>query len=126
MAAMQDKYRGSKEYLLVYAELITAARYRGTFTYQEVAKIMGLPLMGSHMGRETGVLLGEISEDEHNHGRPLLSAVAVNVNGLATGGFFSQAKYLGRLQEESEEGKRQFWEKEKAAVYEAWKKDLGG
>jgi len=38
-----DKYRGTKLYHLVFNELITAARYRGTVTYQEIAKMMGLP-----------------------------------------------------------------------------------
>ena len=67
-----DKYSGSKEFLLVYSALISAARLRGTVTYQEVAKIMGLPLRGSHMGKEVGHLLGEISEREHLNGRPML------------------------------------------------------
>ena len=77
MPAVPDKYRGSKEYLLVYCELIKAARYKGTTTYQAIAEIMGLPLRGSHMGREVGKILGEISEDELNQGRPMLSAIAV-------------------------------------------------
>jgi hypothetical protein len=34
MSVVKSKYRGSKEYALVYTELITAAKYRGTFTYQ--------------------------------------------------------------------------------------------
>jgi hypothetical protein len=36
-----------------------------------------------------GRLLGEISDDEHDAGRPLLSAIAVDKNsGLAGRGFF--------------------------------------
>jgi hypothetical protein len=34
-----NKYRGKVIYHLVYNELITAARYRGTITYQEIAQI---------------------------------------------------------------------------------------
>ena len=34
MAVMKDKYRGSIIYQLIKIELITAARYRGTVTYQ--------------------------------------------------------------------------------------------
>ena len=34
------KHRGKKEYLLVYAELINAARCRGSLTYAEVAEVM--------------------------------------------------------------------------------------
>ena len=35
---MGKEIPGSKEYYLIYAELITAARYRGTVTYQEIAR----------------------------------------------------------------------------------------
>ena len=41
-----------------------AAQYRGVTTYQDVAAIMGLPQSGSHMGRELGLILGEIASDE--------------------------------------------------------------
>lgn len=44
---MDKKYRGTKGYFLIYAELIRAARYRGTVTYQELADLIGLPLHGS-------------------------------------------------------------------------------
>ena len=81
MSVVSDKYRGSKEYLLVYCELIRPARYRGTTTYQAIAEIMGLPLRGSYMGSEIGKVLGEISEDELNQERPMLSAIAVGVSG---------------------------------------------
>ncbi len=47
---MVNTHRGTKAYLLIYAELITAARYRGTVTYQELAELVGLPLHGIYMG----------------------------------------------------------------------------
>jgi hypothetical protein len=119
-----SKYRGSKNYLLVYSELINAARYRGIVTYQEIASIMGLPLQGNHMGREIGLILGEISEDEHQNGRPMLSAIVVSSIGKPSGGFFNLAKILGKLQDDSDEGQRRFWEREKAAVYQTWRKEL--
>jgi len=68
---------GSMTGVRVLAELIHAAEYRGVTTYQDIAVIMGLPLQGAYMGRETGHVLGEFSEDEVNAGRPMLSAVAV-------------------------------------------------
>ena len=126
MSVVADKYRGSKEYFLVYSELITAARHSGTTTYQAIAQIMGLPLSGSHMGNEIGKILGEISEDEHRYGRPLLSAVAVGVDSRLGKGFFTVAKDLGRLEQDADdETQRQFWQEEKAAVYEAWKMEFG-
>ena len=117
-----NRYRGSREYLLVCAELVNAARYRGTLTYKTIASIMGLPPSGSHMGAETGWILGEISEDEVNLKRPMLSALVTKVNGSPGEGFFSLATELGKLQDDSEEGKRKFWQKEKEAVYETWSK----
>ena len=120
----QAKYRSTKEYLLVYTELITAARYRGTVTYQEIAQIMGLPLTGSNMGREVGLILGQISEDEVQNGRPLLSAIAVNVSDQASEGFYKLARSLGKLQSDVKEQEVIFWEKERKAVYDTWRVSL--
>ncbi len=124
MTAASGKYLGSKEYLLVYSELIIAARYRGTITYQEVADLMGLPLQGNYMGKEIGLILGEISEDEHKYNRPMLSAVVVNTTGSPGPGFYELAKRFGKLSDDSEEGKRRFWASEKKAVYTTWQKAL--
>ena len=124
MAVMKDKYRGSIIYQLVKSELITAARYRGTVTYQEIAKLMGLPLSGNYMGLEVGRILGEVSEDESLQGRPLLSAVAVGTSGEPGEGFYVLARELGKLNDDSAEGKRRFWQREKAKVYKTWKKVL--
>ena len=121
MPVVSDKYRGTKEYYLIYSELITAARYRGTITYQEIAQIIGLPLKGSYMGAEIGHLLGEISEDEFNVDRPMLSSIAVNVQGSPGSGFFELARLLGKLTEESKEAENEFSKEEREAVYETWK-----
>jgi len=118
------KYRGSKEYLLVCCELIRAARYRGMTTYQAVADIMGLPLRGSYMGAEVGHMLGEISQDELDHGRPMLSAIVVGARGSPGPGFFNLAREVGKLQDDSKEGEQRFWEEEKEAVYATWQKEF--
>lgn len=124
MAIVKDKYRGKIAYHQVYNELIIAARYRGTVTYQELAQLMELPLSGSHMGHEVGQILGEISEDEQQQGRPMLSAVAVGVSGEPGEGFYAFARDLGKLQAATPTEKRQFWEAERAAVYETWRRRL--
>jgi hypothetical protein len=115
------KYRGSKEFLLVYSALISTVRYRGTITYQKVAEIMGLPPQGQHMGAESGHLLGGISEDACRHGRPMLSAVAVSGSGVPGGGFFKLTIRLGKFDPSSGLTEREFWEKERDAVYDTWK-----
>jgi hypothetical protein len=122
MSIVKDKYRGTPLYVRVLAELVHAAEYRGVTTYQNIAVIMGLPLKGSHMGRETGQILGEITEDEVRAGRPMLSAVSVGVNGKPGKGFFALARELGRLTSENDESR--FWEAERMAAYEAWRRPL--
>lgn len=124
MTIPKSKYRGSTDYCLVHAQLITAARYRGTLTYGEIAEIMGLPPRGSFMASQTGHMVGEISEDEYNSGRPMLSAIAVSsTNGVPGSGFFELAQLLGKLAADaSEDEKRQYWEAERAAVYSTWRR----
>lgn len=118
----QDKYRGTTTYFRVYAALVHAAESRGVVTYQEIAQIMGLPLSGSHMGREVGNIIGVISEDEVALGRPMLSAIVVGVNGKPGDGFYGWARDLGRFEGEGKEAQERFWQQEREAVYEAWKK----
>lgn len=122
MSVVNDKYRGSPQYIRVLAELVRAAEHRGVTTYRDIAVIMGLPLQGSHMGREVGHVLGEVCEDEVRADRPMLSAVAVGVNGKPGPGFFSLARELGRLTSDGDES--DFWEADRLAVYEAWRRPL--
>lgn len=122
MGVVKSKYRGTTTYFHVMAELVRAAQYGGLTTYQDVAVIMGLPTWGSHMGSQVGQVLGEISDDEAAAGRPMLSAVAVNVEGKAGPGFFTLARDLNRLSDADSEP--EFWERECRAVYVAWKRPL--
>ena len=121
---MSKVYRGSKEYLLIYSELIQAAQHHGLVTYQELADLICLPLQGNHMGKELGHYTGEISTEEAEHGRPMLSALVVGVKGTPGEGFFGKAKELGRLTSDDPAAQHAFWEAERKAVYETWKKSL--
>jgi hypothetical protein len=87
------------EYHLIYSELIKVARHRGTVSYQSLAILVGLPTQGSYMGKRLGQLLGAVAENETDHGRPMLSALAVNVQGSVSEGFFTLARELNLLQE---------------------------
>ena len=121
MSEVKSRYRGTTKYFHVLAELVRAAQYRGVTTYQDVAVIMGLPVVGRYMGHEVGWILGEISEDEVAAGRPMLSSVAVDVRGRVGDGFFSLARQLGRFSEGNE---KQLLERERAATYDAWRRPL--
>lgn len=118
---MQYKYRGTTTYVHVLAELVRAAQYRGLTTYQDMAVIMGLPVTGAHMGKETGQMLREISGEEVSAGRPMLTAVVVSVQGTRGDGFYVRAKELGRMNEGEDS---QAWEREREAVYAAWRRPL--
>jgi len=123
MITYAPKYRGTREYLLVYPELIAAARCRRTLNYKEIAQIMGLPPSGHHMAKEVGHLLGEISQEEHQRGRPILTALVVAVTtGVPGSGFFDLARHFGKLQGTTPADERLFWEQERDAVYAAWKR----
>ena len=122
MPVVKIKYRPTSRYFHVLAALVRAAHYRGVTTYQDVAVIMGLPLSGSHMAKEVGRVLGEISEDEVAAGRPMLSSVAVSVDGKPGPGFYDLACKLGRLLPTQDE--LAFWRKECEASYAAWKRPL--
>ena len=117
---VKDRYREKVEYQLALRELITAARHRGTVTYQEVALATGLPLWGSIMGSEVGHLVGEISEDEHFAGRPMLSAICVKKTLEPGPGFFGLARKLGELSDRSKAAQRAFLEQERDKVYKTW------
>ena len=83
---------------------------------------MDLPQSGNYMAREIGQILGEISEDEVRAGRPMLSSVAVNVNGKPGSGFFVLARDLGRLDQNQDESA--FWKEELRAACSAWRRPL--
>ena len=77
------------------------------------------------MGKEIGLILGaisEISEDEVLAGRPMLSALAVNVKGDPGPGFFGLARELGRLDQNGD--KSAFWKAERDDAYKAWRRRL--
>ena len=113
------KYFGSDIFDKVYCKLIQVARNRQTIPYGEIAKIMGILTSGSHMARETGQILGEISEFEQLHNRPLLSAVAVRADKKLPGeGFFTLARELGELEENMDEWT--FWKREIKMAYDTW------
>ena len=122
ISVVSDKYRGTTDYVLVLGELVRAAQYRGLTTYQDIAPLVGLPQSGQHMGKEIGLILGAISEDEVSAGRPMLSALAVNVNGDPGPGFFGLARKLGRLDQNGDTSA--FWKVERNDVYEVWRRRL--
>ena len=116
------KYRGTTTYHKVFCRLIQAAHARQPIHYGEIAAIMNLQGTGQHMAAETGHILGEISEDEHNQGRHMLSSVVVRQqDGIPGNGFFVLAVDLNKLDSNAtDQEKRQFWENELQETYRQW------
>ena len=81
--------------------LIALARNRNnpTVNYQRLSDDCNLGLImtdGPHTRNEIGRILGEISENEHLHGRPLLSALVIRItDGEEGDGFYKLAERLG-------------------------------
>jgi len=125
MDIRDNTYYNTQEYFLVYSALIQAARYRGVLTYKDIAKIMGLRLAGSGMGRVTSGLAGLIAQNEVENGRPMLGAIVVNSATRRPGnGFYRLAAELGRFTGKTEEEKLAFWKAEKQTVYDTWAEDF--
>ncbi len=122
MSIVKKKYKNSIKYYKVYSDLICAARNKITLTYVDVARVMEIRESGNHMGAETGHLLGEISENEHDNDRPMLSAIAIKTNSnRPEEGFYTLACQLGKLGEDATvEEKRSFWKDERDQVYKKW------
>lgn len=120
MTVYKKNFKDSKEYLLVYCELIKAAQTRRTLGYQDIATIMGLPMTGNWMARQTGQMLGEISQNENDQRRPMLSALVIRTDGSPGDGFFNLARDLGKLTSDAREDEKQFWNFEVESVFRTW------
>ena len=77
-------------------KLREVARQQSTTHYEDIAPMLGL-MMGDPADRvRIGQILGEISKQEHDAGRPMLSAVVTHKGDERPGlGFFELAQELG-------------------------------
>jgi hypothetical protein len=116
---MAKEWMNTKEYFITYSILINAARHHGFATYQELAQATGYPTIGSYISGVFGKILGDISINEVQQKRPMLSAIAIGISGMPSEGFFTLARELGLLKEGIDE--EAFWLLECKRVYEEWK-----
>ena len=79
----------------IYRRLISVARKRRVLRYNEIAPLAGLDMKKTADRNEIGRILGIISTFEHQHHRPLLSAVVIHSSDNIPGkGFFELAMNL--------------------------------
>jgi len=103
----------------IYAELKRIAKTRGLAYYSDIAPLADLDMSLDRDRAEIGKLLGEISEHEHEQGKPLLSAVIVHKEGGRPGkGFFTLARELELIKPGEDE--EAFWSREVERVRKQW------
>ena len=110
----------------IYEELKRVAKKQKKTTYKAIASMAGLNLDIPEHWKELARILAEISTHEHNHGRPLLSAVVVlqatDMEKARPGNnFFTLARNLGLYSGYGELADRVFFSKELSRVHIAWK-----
>ena len=103
----------------IYAELQRVARAGRTTTYRTLAALTGLDLDRPADRDTLAGTLRAISTAEHQHGRPLLSAVVVLGGRYLPGrGFFALARELGRHTGDDDAA---FHRQELAQVHATWR-----
>jgi len=79
----------------IYNELKRVAQRQDVTTYGRIAPLAGLDMGNPDHRNEIAIILGEISRHEHEHSRPLLSAVVIlEGDSLPGKGFFTLAREL--------------------------------
>ena len=100
-------------------KLIATARARNLVAYTDLARVADLDLAGEQAIAQLGKLLDEIAIDDVKAGRPLLAAVVVRADTqMPSKGLFKFAKAHGLMTDKDD---LEFWSKELARVYDAWK-----
>ena len=112
----EDKWNAAKEE--IRAVLIATAKAQGTIAYSELVEKVNAIDIPAH-GPAIGDILGEISSEENERGRGMLTVLVVHKHGdkRPGPGFFELAEDLGR--DTSNEDK--CWVDELNKVYAYWR-----
>jgi len=115
---LANKYRGTVEYNLVLEKLKRVAANKEKTYYVAIFEIMKLK-PGNYAAKEASHLLGEISDDAHSSGKPMLTAIVLNQATDRPGaGFYELAVKLGKLPADAiADDRDRFWRLEVNRVY---------
>jgi len=80
---------------VIYDKLKSIAKEQKCIYYSEIAPLANLDMDSPADRNKISEILGEISSYEHEHGRPMLSAVVIHKeNNIPGKGFFTLAREL--------------------------------
>jgi hypothetical protein len=103
--------------------LMRVARQRRNLYYSEVGQVLNFSMRNPFHRRESGRILGEISTEEHNNKRNLLSVVVIRRDTERPGhGFFRLAKQLGRQRQHEDD--EIFYRNERNRGFHEWTNSL--
>ena len=103
---------------IIYQEIIQVAKNESLTHYSDIGPLVGLNMESPADRNVMSNILDKISKNEHENGKPLLSAVVIlRDENIPGDGFFGMAQEVG-LYDGS--GKDQFWANELRRVYNYW------
>ena len=80
----------------IYKKLQEVAKSGNVTNYSDIAPLANLDMSNPDDRNKISVILDEISEKEHEEGRPLLSTVVIHKdNNMPGKGYFKMAKRIG-------------------------------
>src|SRR5690242_6835629 len=104
----------------IYEKLKLVAISQEMTTYSEIAPLACLDMENPSDREQIRQVLGKISTYEHQHGRPLLTAIVVHKQDNIPGpGFFELARHLGLHSDRDDN--LAFFCREVARVHDWWK-----
>ncbi len=105
----------------IYNRLIEIARFGDITTYSEIAPLAGRNMESKVECNKISEILGEISTYEHEHGRPMLSAIVVHADDRTPGnGFFNLTRELRLPHKLDDLVELEFLVKEVEKVHRYW------
>ncbi len=103
---------------IIYNELVRLAKAGQTTNYSNIAPLVGLDMEKVADREKISEILGEISSQEFEHGRPMLSSVVVGkVSGKPGPGFFELAESLDLYDGKDDD---EFYSQELEKVFAEW------
>jgi hypothetical protein len=110
---------GPLDYEAIRDRLIFAAKRGDVVNYADLAEATGREMKGPHWAVHIGRILGRISTQEAEDGRPLLSAIVVSRDSKLPGeGFFTLGQELQKVERGEDESA--FARRQMRRVYEYW------